>query len=60
VTNLSNYRDVLFYATGSAAILGAFFLLTFGKARVGERRRDRIVVEDERRRLLGGEGPLYT
>ena len=62
MTKLSNYRDVLFYATGSAAILGAFFLLTFGKARVGERRRDRIVpvAEDERRRLLGGEGPLYT
>ena len=60
MTKLSNYRDVLFYATGSAAILGAFFLLTFGKTRVGERRRDRIGAEGERRRLLGGEGPLYT
>ena len=60
MTKLSNYRDVLFYATGSAAILGALFLLTFGKTRVGARRRDRIGSEDERRRLLTGEGPLNT
>jgi len=54
------FRDVLFYATGSAAILGALFLLTFGKTRVGARMRDRIGSEDESRRLLTGEGPLHT
>lgn len=56
------FRDVLFYATGSAAILGALFLLTFGKTRVGARRRDRnrIGSEDERRRLLAEEEPLNT
>ena len=54
-------RDVLFYATGSAALLGALFLMTFGKMKVGARRRDRIDNEDERRRLLAeGEGPVYS
>ena len=33
---------MLFYATGSAALLGALFLMTFGKMKVGARRRDRI------------------
>jgi len=55
------FRDVLFYATGSAALLGALFLMTFGKMKVGARRRDRIGNEDERRRLLAeGEGPVYS
>ena len=52
---------MLFYATGSAALLGALFLMTFGKMKVGARRRDRIDNEDERRRLLAErEGPVYS
>jgi len=34
------FRDVLFYACGAAALLGAFFVLTLVPTTVGKRRRD--------------------
>ena len=57
------FRDVLFYTCGGAAILGAAALLTLARARVGERRRDRVErveVEGERRSLLGEERTVYS
>lgn len=62
------FRDVLFYATGGSALLGAVVLCSLAMTRVGERRRDRVqevtpTEEEERRSLLGGgegEGTVYT
>jgi len=52
------YRDVLFFACGAAALLGAFFVLTLGPTTVGKRRRDHKGVDevaDERTPLLISE-----
>lgn len=46
------FSDVLFYATGGAALLGIMFLMTLFPSKVGHRRRDRVV-ETEREPLLG-------
>jgi len=58
------FRDVLFYATGGAALLGALGIITLARARIGMRRRDRVpeVEDNERQRLLQGRDdvPVYT
>lgn len=50
------FRDVLFYATGAAALLGSLGICIMGRNRIGVRRRDRAreVQEEERQGLLEG------
>jgi len=59
------FRDVLFYATGGAALLGLLFLFTLAPSKVGERRRDRMalgVQGTETEALLGRQdrGVAYS
>jgi len=58
------FREVLFYATGAAALLGSLGVCIMGRNRIGARRRDRLsdVLEEERQGLLQGttHNPVTT